>query len=174
MVKCTYLPPLEICPVRQLENGYFSNRRKNVYKEGEKAIYACYDDYQTERGDGEVTCTKNDWSPPPRCIRRSECPCILLGFLAKTSECKNHHMNDINPSPLLSNATPRCSATEPGCCPSLKISCISYVPVCCWGQLLSKHTECDTIEHPHAAPSDLECKLWGGSHSPFVFSSEIS
>ncbi|NWR63193.1 CFAH factor, partial [Bucorvus abyssinicus] len=67
---------LKICPVRQLENGYFSNRQKNAYKEGEKAIYVCYDDYQTEHGDGEVTCTKGDWSPPPRCIRKSECQSI--------------------------------------------------------------------------------------------------
>lgn len=173
MVKCTYLPSLETCPVRQLENGYFSNR-KNVYKEGEKAIYACYDDYQTEHGDGEVTCTKSDWSPPPRCIRRSECPYILLGFLAKTSECKNHDMNDVSPSLLFSDARAVCSTSEPQCCRSLEISCISYVPVWCPGQLLSTHAECNPVERPHAAHSDRECNLWGGSHSPFVLSSEIS
>ena len=73
VVKCTCLPSLEKCHVRQLENGYFSRSQKNVYKEGERVKYVCNDDYHTEYEDGEVTCTKDDWSPPPRCIRKSEC-----------------------------------------------------------------------------------------------------
>uniref|UniRef100_A0A8B9SA23 Sushi domain-containing protein n=1 Tax=Apteryx owenii TaxID=8824 RepID=A0A8B9SA23_APTOW len=57
--------------ISTLENGYFLHRQ-NVYKEGERIRYTCGDDYNPENQDGEVTCTKNDWSPPPRCIRKSE------------------------------------------------------------------------------------------------------
>ncbi|XP_068262726.1 complement factor H-like [Nyctibius grandis] len=78
---------LKKCHVRQLENGYFSHSQKTVYKEGERVKYLCNDDYHTEHEDGEVTCTKDDWSPPPRCIRKSECACILLRFLGNTRGC---------------------------------------------------------------------------------------
>uniref|UniRef100_A0A8B9Z170 Sushi domain-containing protein n=1 Tax=Buteo japonicus TaxID=224669 RepID=A0A8B9Z170_9AVES len=77
---------LKQCHVRQLENGYFSYGRKNVYKEGERVKYVCSDDYYAEHKDGQVTCTKDDWSPPPRCIRKSKCARILLRFLAKTDK----------------------------------------------------------------------------------------
>uniref|UniRef100_A0A8C8A8U7 Sushi domain-containing protein n=1 Tax=Otus sunia TaxID=257818 RepID=A0A8C8A8U7_9STRI len=77
---------LKICNARQPENGYFSQSWKKAYKEGERAKYVCNTDYQTEHEGGEVTCTKNGWSSPPRCIRQSECACILLRFLAKTSK----------------------------------------------------------------------------------------
>uniref|UniRef100_A0A8C8A960 Sushi domain-containing protein n=1 Tax=Otus sunia TaxID=257818 RepID=A0A8C8A960_9STRI len=64
---------LKICNARQPENGYFSQSWKKAYKEGERAKYVCNTDYQTEHEGGEVTCTKNGWSSPPRCIRQSEC-----------------------------------------------------------------------------------------------------
>uniref|UniRef100_A0A8D0EMF2 Sushi domain-containing protein n=1 Tax=Strix occidentalis caurina TaxID=311401 RepID=A0A8D0EMF2_STROC len=63
---------LKICDARQLENGYFSRSWKDVYREGERVKYVCNADYQTEHEGGEVTCAKNGWSPPPRCIRKSE------------------------------------------------------------------------------------------------------
>ncbi|NXA48976.1 CFAH factor, partial [Nothocercus julius] len=62
----------KICRVTQLENGAFLSRQKYVYKESEKAKYSCSTDYAPENEHGQVTCTKNDWSPPPRCIRKSE------------------------------------------------------------------------------------------------------
>ncbi|KAM6262910.1 complement factor H-like isoform 2-T2 [Spheniscus humboldti] len=64
---------LKKCHVGRMENGYFPRSRKNVYKEGERVKYVCNDGYHTEREDGEVTCTKDDWSPPPRCIRKKSC-----------------------------------------------------------------------------------------------------
>ncbi|KAM6305694.1 complement factor H-related protein 4-like [Aegotheles albertisi] len=67
------------CNVRQLENGYFSHGRK-VYKEGEGVKYVCNDGYRTEHGDGEVTCTKDDWFPPPSCIRGSTKNCQNIIF----------------------------------------------------------------------------------------------
>ncbi|KAM6124478.1 LOW QUALITY PROTEIN: complement factor H-like [Pterocles gutturalis] len=64
---------LKNCHVRQLENGYFLHNQKYAYKEGERVTYVCDNDYHTEHEGGEVTCTKDDWSPPPRCIRKKRC-----------------------------------------------------------------------------------------------------
>uniref|UniRef100_A0A8C6Z1I9 Sushi domain-containing protein n=1 Tax=Nothoprocta perdicaria TaxID=30464 RepID=A0A8C6Z1I9_NOTPE len=58
--------------ISTLENGAFLTRNKYVYKEGETTKYSCSADYTPEKERGQVTCTKNDWSPPPRCIRKSE------------------------------------------------------------------------------------------------------
>ncbi|NXE07892.1 CFAH factor, partial [Lophotis ruficrista] len=79
---------LKKCHVRHLENGYFSDRWKNVYKEGERAKYVCNNDYYTEHEDGDVTCTKDDWSPPPRCIRKKKCQSISFasGYLTSRKE----------------------------------------------------------------------------------------
>ncbi|KGL83099.1 Complement factor H, partial [Tinamus guttatus] len=63
----------KICRVTQLENGAFLSRRKYVYKENERTKYSCDADYAPENKHGQVTCTKNDWSPPPRCIRKNTC-----------------------------------------------------------------------------------------------------
>lgn len=171
MVKCTYLPSLEKCLVRSLENGYFSRSQKNVYKEGERAKYVCNDDFRTEHEGGEVTCTKDDWSPPPRCIRESECACILLRFLAKTSK-------SIITSPTLIHHL---------CLVALSLgdlqlkhndlilstgSCSSHGPERCWGQSLYKSAERSPIKCPYVARSDLlECKLWDGSHLSSVVKS---
>ncbi|NXE89404.1 CFAH factor, partial [Menura novaehollandiae] len=65
---------LKKCYVRELENGYFPSRREDFYKEGERARYACHNDYHAEHE--ETRCTRNGWSPPPRCIRKSECQII--------------------------------------------------------------------------------------------------
>uniref|UniRef100_A0A8B9ENA7 Sushi domain-containing protein n=1 Tax=Anser cygnoides TaxID=8845 RepID=A0A8B9ENA7_ANSCY len=73
---------LKICSVTHLENGYFYYHHY-TYKEGERIQYVCDQDYRTESEGGEVTCTKNGWSPFPRCIRKSECAYILSQFLAK-------------------------------------------------------------------------------------------
>ncbi|NXC73196.1 CFAH factor, partial [Anhinga anhinga] len=67
---------LKNCHVRWLENGYFPNRLRRVYKEGERIQYFCNDDYDAEHKNGEITCTKDDWSPPPRCIRKKKCQYI--------------------------------------------------------------------------------------------------
>ncbi|KAM7106225.1 complement factor H isoform 3-T3 [Ciconia maguari] len=67
---------LKKCRVGQLKNGYFPRSPKNVYMEGERIKYVCNSDYHTEHEGGEVTCTKDDWSPPPRCIRKKTCQII--------------------------------------------------------------------------------------------------
>ncbi|XP_027642316.1 complement factor H [Falco peregrinus] len=64
---------LKKCYVRRVENGYFIRSWQNAYNEGERVKYACNNDYYTEHEGGEVTCTKKDWSPPPRCIRKKKC-----------------------------------------------------------------------------------------------------
>ncbi|KAK2541560.1 Cfh [Columba livia] len=82
---------LKNCHIRRLENGYFSHNRKYIYKEGERVKYVCNDDYYTEREDGEVTCTKDDWSPPPRCIRKKQCRSIYFdnGYFTSRKETFN-------------------------------------------------------------------------------------
>uniref|UniRef100_A0A8C3TYR3 Sushi domain-containing protein n=1 Tax=Catharus ustulatus TaxID=91951 RepID=A0A8C3TYR3_CATUS len=60
---------LKKCFVRELENGYFPGWN-DFYKEGERARYVCHNDYQAQHK--EVTCTRNGWAPPPRCIRTSD------------------------------------------------------------------------------------------------------
>ncbi|NWX85764.1 CFAH factor, partial [Nothoprocta pentlandii] len=74
---------MKICRVKQLENGAFLTRNKYVYKEGEAIKYSCSVDYTPEKERGQVTCTKNDWSPPPRCIRKNLCQYIQFehGYL---------------------------------------------------------------------------------------------
>ncbi|XP_027569079.2 complement factor H isoform X1 [Pipra filicauda] len=62
---------LKKCYTRQLINGYFPRHQMDFYKEGETATYACNNDYHAEHK--EVTCTRNGWSPPPRCIREIKC-----------------------------------------------------------------------------------------------------
>uniref|UniRef100_A0A8B9TBF0 Sushi domain-containing protein n=1 Tax=Anas platyrhynchos TaxID=8839 RepID=A0A8B9TBF0_ANAPL len=62
---------LKTCFVTHLENGYFRYNRY-TYTEGERIQYVCNQDYRTESAGGEVTCTKNGWSPFPRCIRKSD------------------------------------------------------------------------------------------------------
>ncbi|NWZ25700.1 CFAH factor, partial [Asarcornis scutulata] len=68
---------LKTCSVTHLENGYFRYNRY-TYTEGERIQYVCNQDYRTESEGGEVTCTKNGWSPFPRCIRKKTCKNIVL------------------------------------------------------------------------------------------------
>lgn len=89
VVKCTFLPPLEKCFIAELAGGYFLHRGwDNFYKEGERARYACYQDFQAQHN--EVTCTRNGWAPPPRCTRKSEWASILVKFLPKTICCSSN------------------------------------------------------------------------------------
>ncbi|KAJ7400062.1 hypothetical protein BTVI_108795 [Pitangus sulphuratus] len=63
---------VQICKAKQIQNGSvpkFQTRRP--YKEGDTAAYTCHSGYQTEHE--EVTCTRNGWSPHPRCIREKKC-----------------------------------------------------------------------------------------------------
>ncbi|NXV85918.1 CFAH factor, partial [Calonectris borealis] len=85
---------LKKCHVRQLENGYYSQSQKNVYTEGERVKYVCNDDYHTEHEDGEVTCTKDDWSPPPRCIRKKKCQNINFDNGYFTLGKKTFHLQE--------------------------------------------------------------------------------
>ncbi|NXK25271.1 CFAH factor, partial [Arenaria interpres] len=67
----------KICNAGYLENGYFLHRQ-HAYIEGEKVKYRCKDDFHTEQEDGEVTCTKDGWSPTPTCVRNKKCQNIHL------------------------------------------------------------------------------------------------
>ncbi|XP_054066774.1 complement factor H [Rissa tridactyla] len=83
---------LKKCDVRHLENGYFL-RDQNIYKEGEKIYYFCNDDFHREH-EGGVTCTKDGWSPPPRCIRKKTCQNINFDNGFFTLERKTFRLQD--------------------------------------------------------------------------------
>ncbi|XP_018767612.3 complement factor H [Serinus canaria] len=73
---------LKKCFIGELAGGYFLHRGwDNFYKEGERARYACYQDFQAQHN--EVTCTRNGWAPPPRCTRKKTCQDITFenGYL---------------------------------------------------------------------------------------------
>ncbi|NXM70254.1 CFAH factor, partial [Serilophus lunatus] len=81
---------LKKCPVRQLQNGDFPHRRSDFYKEGERATYICYDNYIAEHE--EVTCTRDGWSPSPRCIHEKKCPPIDIENGYSTSLSKTFRL----------------------------------------------------------------------------------
>ncbi|NXJ64234.1 CFAH factor, partial [Rostratula benghalensis] len=60
------------CDTSYLENGYFL-RNQSVFNEDDKIKYRCNKNFHAEQEDGVVTCTKNGWSPPPRCIYNNKC-----------------------------------------------------------------------------------------------------
>lgn len=86
VVKCTDFSSLEICDVKRVENGVIQNNWRSYYKEGERARYFCNTNYRTDNEDGEIMCTKNGWSPTPRCIRKGERAYFLSQFLTETSK----------------------------------------------------------------------------------------
>ncbi|XP_067412488.1 complement factor H-like [Emydura macquarii macquarii] len=69
---------LRICSVRNLENGAFRYSYWKTYKEGDEISYMCDDEYIPENHQAKVTCTKNGWSPTPRCIFNKRCEKIEI------------------------------------------------------------------------------------------------
>ncbi|OXB84184.1 UNVERIFIED_CONTAM: hypothetical protein H355_007067 [Colinus virginianus] len=69
---------LKKCIVSYLENGYIQNNLKRYYIEGERTKYFCYTNYRTENEGGQITCSKNGWSPTPRCIHKETCQVVDL------------------------------------------------------------------------------------------------
>ncbi|XP_008590155.1 PREDICTED: complement factor H-related protein 3-like, partial [Galeopterus variegatus] len=56
------------CTLHYVENGR-KPRNKRKYLQGESVQVTCYRGYSLPEEQTTVTCTENDWSPPPRCIR---------------------------------------------------------------------------------------------------------
>ncbi|OXB68291.1 hypothetical protein ASZ78_016692 [Callipepla squamata] len=69
---------LKKCVVSYLENGHIQNNWKRYYKEGERTKYFCYTNYRTENEGGQITCSKNGWSPTPKCIHKETCQVVDL------------------------------------------------------------------------------------------------
>uniref|UniRef100_A0A8C8SRB8 Sushi domain-containing protein n=1 Tax=Pelusios castaneus TaxID=367368 RepID=A0A8C8SRB8_9SAUR len=63
MPKC-----LKKCSPYFLVNGKYQYLRGKTYKEGDEISYVCEPEYSPANQQAKVTCTKNDWSPTPRCI----------------------------------------------------------------------------------------------------------
>ncbi|XP_037763742.1 complement factor H isoform X2 [Chelonia mydas] len=60
---------LKKCSPGHLENGKFIFNYWTTYKEGDEISYVCF----PENLQAKVTCTKNGWSPTPRCTSNKIC-----------------------------------------------------------------------------------------------------
>ncbi|XP_063154466.1 complement factor H isoform X2 [Candoia aspera] len=56
-------------PSSRFRHGYFVYTYQNNYIEGDNITFACYDGYSPAEQQSTVRCTRNDWSPVPRCIQ---------------------------------------------------------------------------------------------------------
>ncbi|NWQ68254.1 CFAH factor, partial [Neopipo cinnamomea] len=83
---------LKKCNVQRIQNGYFP-RHRSFYKEGDTARYVCHHAYQTEHE--EVTCTRNGWSPYPRCIREKKCENNYIENGYFTSSSETFHLKEV-------------------------------------------------------------------------------
>ncbi|XP_077013416.1 complement factor H-like [Tamandua tetradactyla] len=77
-MKCTKqgwspaVPCLRRCYFHSVENGH-SLRAKYTYLEHETVDVECNPGYSLPNEHTKITCTEQDWSPPPRCIRVETC-----------------------------------------------------------------------------------------------------
>ncbi|XP_008589310.1 PREDICTED: complement factor H [Galeopterus variegatus] len=60
------------CTFSYVENGH-KPRYEKKYLQGQSVQVTCYRGYSLPEEQTTVTCTENDWSPPPRCIRVKTC-----------------------------------------------------------------------------------------------------
>ncbi|XP_008829798.1 complement factor H isoform X2 [Nannospalax galili] len=81
------VPCLKQCVFHSLENGH-SPYYEKVYVQDQSVNVQCYPGYSLPNGQNTITCTENDWSPPPKCIRIKTCSRsdieIENGFLSES------------------------------------------------------------------------------------------
>lgn len=65
---------LEKCDIpRQLAHGTFNAHTWRKYIEGEEISFSCENGYDPANQQAKAVCTKNGWSPAPRCDMKSKC-----------------------------------------------------------------------------------------------------
>uniref|UniRef100_A0A674IZJ5 Sushi domain-containing protein n=1 Tax=Terrapene triunguis TaxID=2587831 RepID=A0A674IZJ5_9SAUR len=76
--------PLEKCSPIWLANGKFLILWQKYYKEGDEISYVCDHEYIPENQQAKVTCTKNNWTPTPRCIFNITTCSVPHGYFYET------------------------------------------------------------------------------------------
>ncbi|XP_032955314.1 complement factor H-related protein 3-like [Rhinolophus ferrumequinum] len=99
-VTCTgegWSPPVPCrrkCIFKSVENG-FSPYRERIYYQGDSAKVECHPGYSLPNQQISMTCTENDWFPPPTCIPVKEACChpprfdnaILMSWKKRSYRC---------------------------------------------------------------------------------------
>ncbi|XP_075397914.1 complement factor H-like [Tenrec ecaudatus] len=81
------VPCLRRCQLYEVENGYV-NYAPRYYLQGQSVNIQCNRGYSLPNGHTAITCTEQDWSPSPRCVRVKTCSRsdinIENGFLSES------------------------------------------------------------------------------------------
>ncbi|XP_062971227.1 complement factor H-related protein 3-like [Cynocephalus volans] len=81
------------CTFSYVENGH-KPRYERKYLQGESVQVTCYRGYSLPEEQTTVTCTENDWSPPPRCIRVISCDMPVFENARAKSNSTWFRLND--------------------------------------------------------------------------------
>ncbi|XP_045154228.1 complement factor H isoform X2 [Echinops telfairi] len=81
------VPCLRKCHLYEVENGYVYHAQR-YYLQGQSVNIRCNRGYSLPNGHTSITCTEQDWSPSPRCVRVKTCSKtdinIENGFLSES------------------------------------------------------------------------------------------
>ncbi|XP_077013422.1 complement factor H-related protein 3-like [Tamandua tetradactyla] len=87
------VPCLRQCYLYSVENGHTSNA-KYSYLEHESVDIECNPRYSLPNELSNITCTEQDWSPPPRCIRVESCDMPIFENARPKSNGTRFKLND--------------------------------------------------------------------------------
>ncbi|XP_045154107.1 complement factor H-related protein 4-like [Echinops telfairi] len=73
------VPCLRKCHLYEVENGYVYHAQRD-YLQGQSVNIRCNRGYSLPNGHTSITCTEQDWSPSPRCVRVKTCSKIDINI----------------------------------------------------------------------------------------------